>query len=101
MRILVTGASGFIGSLLVPRLRSAGHDVRALGREPQRVRHALARAGASAREDGHAGRSIEVLRGDVLTGEGLERALADVEVAYYLVHSMERSHSQSVPFPVL
>jgi uncharacterized protein YbjT (DUF2867 family) len=33
--------------------------------------------------------AIEVVRGDVLTGEGLTRALAGVEVAYYLIHSME------------
>ncbi len=33
--------------------------------------------------------AIEVVRGDVLTGEGLARALAGVEVAYYLIHSME------------
>jgi len=80
MRILVTGASGFVGSLLVARLRADGHAVRALGRDPERVRAALA----------HGAAGVELVRADVLSGAGLERALADVQVAYYLIHSMER-----------
>ncbi len=98
MRILVTGASGFIGSLLAPRLRAQGHHVRAIGRDPQRVRAALA-SGGRARpgvED------VQVLRADVLTAAGLAPALADVDVAYYLIHSMERTRRPSVermPFP--
>jgi len=104
MRILVTGASGFAGSLLVPRLLTDGHAVRALGRDPARVSAALAgtalagtlsdRAGVAAAAevdalpDGVA--EVEVLRGDALSGAGLDAALAGVEVAYYLIHSMER-----------
>lgn len=84
MQILVTGASGFAGSLLVPRLLSDGHAVRALGRERLRVQEALAR-------EPHGGKlaDLEILGGDVLTGRGLSRALDGVEVAYYLIHSME------------
>ncbi len=74
MRILVTGASGFAGSLIVPRLREDAHDVRALARDPARV-------------DVEA----EIVRGDAFTGAGLDRAFDGVEVAYYLIHSMERS----------
>src|ERR1700680_175033 len=84
MRILVTGASGFVGSLLAPRLLESGHSVRALGRDRTRVSHALARTmpgGAAAR--------IEIVRGDALTGTGLSDALSGVDVAYYLIHSME------------
>jgi uncharacterized protein YbjT (DUF2867 family) len=74
MRILLTGVSGFAGALLLQRLRSDGHELRALARAPERV--------AS---------EVEVVRGDALTGEGLPQALERIEVAYYLIHSMERS----------
>jgi uncharacterized protein YbjT (DUF2867 family) len=78
MNILVTGASGYIGSLLIPRLQSAGHVVRGFSR-----RH-LELSG------------VEVIRGDAVTGEGLDRALEGVDVAYFLIHSMEPS--QDGPF---
>ena len=81
MRILLTGVSGFAGSLLVGRLRSQGHELRALARERERVTA-----------------QVEIVLGDPLTGEGLERALDQIEVAYYLIHSMERSPRGSGPF---
>jgi uncharacterized protein YbjT (DUF2867 family) len=73
MQILVTGASGFVGAALIPQLASQGHRLRALSREPSRIK----------------AQGAEPVRGDVLTGAGLSRALQDVEVAYYLIHSME------------
>ena len=86
MRILVTGASGFAGSLLVGRLLSEGHHVRALGREPARVNRALDR------ERRHGPQAeAEVRRGDAVSGQGLSEALEGIEVAYYLIHSMERA----------
>jgi uncharacterized protein YbjT (DUF2867 family) len=74
MRVLLTGASGFIGALLVPRLQSRGYDVRALARTPSRVQA-----------------DVPIVRGDPITGEGLLEALYGVQVAYYLIHSMERA----------
>lgn len=92
MRILVTGASGFVGSALVPRLRADGHLVRAFGRDPARIRAALA--------DGDTLKDpcVEVACGDALSGEGLDRALAEVEVAYYLIHSMESPRAGASSF---
>jgi uncharacterized protein YbjT (DUF2867 family) len=97
--VLVTGASGFAGSLLIPRLASEGHKVRALGRDPVRVREALARS-RDGREGANAPQpaGVEVVHGDVLAGGGLDLALADVEVAYYLIHSMERSAAPAGSF---
>lgn len=92
MRILVTGASGFVGSELIPRVRSDGHRVRAMARDPARVDPGIVESGAGA--------PAEVCVADALTGEGLERALEGVEVAYYLIHSMERPRQAggAVPF---
>jgi uncharacterized protein YbjT (DUF2867 family) len=86
MRVLVTGANGFAGSLLVPRLLRDGHEVVALSREPARLAE-LPDDLAAPFVDGDA----QTVRGDVLTGEGLARAMAGVQVAYYLIHSMERA----------
>jgi uncharacterized protein YbjT (DUF2867 family) len=74
MRILVTGVSGFVGSRLVPRLQRDGHELRGFARDPRRVTV-----------------DVPLVRGDVVSGEGLAAALDGIEVAYFLVHSMEPS----------
>jgi uncharacterized protein YbjT (DUF2867 family) len=105
MRILVTGASGFVGAMLAPRLLGDGHRVRALARDPARATDALAAvslAGGFASAPSHPPAAVEVVRGDVLTGAGLRRALEGVEVAYYLIHSMESrapSAARATAFP--
>ena len=78
MRCLVTGATGYIGGRLVPRLLDAGHEVRALSRSVGRLRDAP-----------WAGRA-EIAEGDLADEASLERALEGVDVAYYLVHSLGR-----------
>lgn len=105
MRILVTGVSGFAGGMLAPALVAEGHEVRGLSRDPARAARALAERGpaqAAAGADGPDGEPaapIELVGGDVVTGEGLTGALDGIEVAYYLVHSMESVEGARVPFP--
>lgn len=89
MRTLVTGASGFAGAALIPRLLQDGHRLRALARDRERLVRAL--AAADQRPD------VELATGDILTGEGLPEALKDMDVAYYLIHSMETAAGD--PFP--
>ncbi len=85
MKILILGVTGAIGSTLAPRLVAAGHDVRGFSRNPPDLRAHPELAG------------IEFHTGDVSTGAGLDRALRGVDVAYYLVHSMETSSGANFP----
>ncbi|HEV2924461.1 MAG TPA: NAD(P)H-binding protein [Solirubrobacteraceae bacterium] len=93
VRVLVTGASGAVGSLLAPRLLLGGHSVRAFGRDPSRIEEALGDRLLEAEAE-----EVEIVQGDVVTGAGLDRALKAVDVAYYLMHSMERSTTDPSPF---
>ncbi len=74
-KALVFGASGYIGTNLTPRLISAGWQVRVAARH---------RAVLEARE----WQGAEVVAADALKPESLNTALQDVDVAYYLIHSM-------------
>ncbi|WBB79464.1 SDR family oxidoreductase [Micromonospora sp. WMMD882] len=76
MRCLVTGATGYLGGRLAPRLLAQGHTVRCLVRAAGRLRDVPWAARA------------EVVEGDLRRPETLPAAFADVEVAYYLVHSL-------------
>ena len=84
MHILVTGVSGYVGAALVPCLEREGHTVRGFARSPERV------AAAGVALD-------ELVTGDALTGAGLDEAMDGVEVAYYLIHSMEGAAGGAFP----
>ena len=72
LTILVTGVTGYVGDALVPRLLADGHDVRGFARDATRVAH-----------------GIPAVEGDAESGDGLAEALDGVDVAYFLIHSME------------
>jgi uncharacterized protein YbjT (DUF2867 family) len=74
--VLVTGATGYIGGRLVPKLLEAGHSVKVLVRSPDKI------AGVPWRDD------VEVVERSLDDGDALRAALAGVDVFYYLVHSM-------------
>ncbi|MDW8052669.1 MAG: SDR family oxidoreductase [Armatimonadota bacterium] len=76
-RVLLTGATGYVGGRLAPRLIERGYAVRVLARDPERL---AARPWRS---------QVEVCAGDAGDAESLRRALQGVEIAYYLVHSMQ------------
>jgi uncharacterized protein YbjT (DUF2867 family) len=74
MRILVVGASGYIGSRLAPLLREGGHDLTLMSRDARTLADRFADA--------------RVAAADLLVPSTLDAALVGVEVVYYLAHSM-------------
>jgi len=76
MRILVTGATGYIGGRLVPRLLDAGHTVRVMVRNPDRL------------TDVPWASRVEIVKGDLTQPNDVATAVANIDVMYYLVHAM-------------
>lgn len=77
-RVLVTGATGYIGGRLVPRLLEAGYRVRCMARSPRKLE---SRDWADHPE-------VEVVQGDAGSRPDVERAMEGCRSAYYLIHSM-------------
>jgi uncharacterized protein YbjT (DUF2867 family) len=74
-RILLTGATGYVGGRLLPLLEQRNERVRCLVRRPESLA-------------GRVGPTTEIFAGDVLNRDTLAAAMADIDTAYYFVHSM-------------
>jgi len=74
-KILVIGATGFVGAHLVQALLQAGHTVRCLARNPDRIRDM-------------AGKDCEIVKGDILDPESLRKALESIDAAYLCIHTL-------------
>jgi len=79
--VLLTGASGYVGGRLLPRLEKRGISVRCLARRPEFLASRV-------------GPGTEVVEGDVLREETLVAALEGVPTAYYMVHSMGNASAE-------
>nr|WP_042185631.1 SDR family oxidoreductase [Kibdelosporangium sp. MJ126-NF4]CEL16792.1 Putative nucleoside-diphosphate-sugar epimerase [Kibdelosporangium sp. MJ126-NF4]CTQ91979.1 Putative nucleoside-diphosphate-sugar epimerase [Kibdelosporangium sp. MJ126-NF4] len=79
MRCVVFGATGYIGGRLIPQLLDAGHEVRAVARDPGKLAEVPWREHA------------EIVRGDVTDPASVAEAVQDQQVVYYLVHSLHQS----------
>lgn len=82
MRILLTGANGYIGTRLLPVLQAAGHEILCLVRDPRRLK-----------EENEIIDSTSIIIGDLLDEDSLNSIPKDIDAAYYLVHSMGNAHT--------
>ncbi len=80
LNILITGVTGYVGAALARRLGLDGHALRGFARDPRRAQV-----------------PFDVVRGDAVSGDGLDDALAGIDVAYFLIHSMEPSADGAFP----
>lgn len=84
MKILLTGANGYIGTRLLPRLIDEGHEIYALVRSRSRIE--ISEKFQS---------KLHIIEADLLNPSSLLKIPADIDAAYYLVHSMSYSQKFS------
>jgi uncharacterized protein YbjT (DUF2867 family) len=75
MKVLVTGATGYIGGQLLKQLSKTNFQIKCLARNPNRI-------------ENFNNNSIEILYGDLLKYDSLQESFRGIDVAFYLVHSM-------------
>jgi uncharacterized protein YbjT (DUF2867 family) len=80
VNVLITGVTGYVGAVMAPHLERDGHTLRGLSRDPTRAQL-----------------PFPVVRGDAVSGAGLAEALDGIDVAYFLIHSMEPSADGAFP----
>jgi len=87
-RVLILGGTGFIGKRLVSELTGKNIRLRLLVRDPSKVPTTILK-----------NKNIEIVRGDIVRGDGLKEAVRGIHTAYYLVHSMgSKSMRKSTEF---
>ena len=87
-RVLILGGTGFIGKRLVSELTGKNIRLRLLVRNPSKVPTTILK-----------NKNIEIVRGDIVRGDGLKEAVRGIHTAYYLVHSMgSKSMRKSTEF---
>jgi len=77
-RILLTGATGYVGGKLLKELEPLGHEIQCLARNPDKI--------------SNVGPNTTVFQGDVRVRESMQDAFRGVDIAYYLVHSLSDKH---------
>jgi uncharacterized protein YbjT (DUF2867 family) len=77
MKVLITGANGYIGTRLLPILLNKGYEVVCLVRDKRRFK-----------ENSDYGDRVKIITGDLLLQTSIEALPPDIDAAYYLVHSM-------------
>ena len=87
MKVLLTGANGYIGSRLLLLLGEAGHHIVALVRSKSRIS-----------VPNYLKKKVTILEGDLLQLPSIQKIPVDIEVAYYLVHSMGQQSTGFLPF---
>jgi uncharacterized protein YbjT (DUF2867 family) len=87
-KILVTGATGYIGGRLVPALQRENFPVRVMARDPRKLQRKR-------------WKNVEIFQGDVFDEDSLLKALEGTQVAYYLIHSMITSRREYAEKDVL
>ena len=75
MKILITGATGYVGGRLLKHLESQNHSLSCIARRPEFLKNKVSPP-------------TEVVKGDLLDRDSLGPAMEGIDVAYYLVHSM-------------
>lgn len=77
---LVTGATGYIGGRLIRELLNAGYKVKVFARFPDRLRDLAWYS------------KVEIISGDALNANDVLNAMKDVDVAYYLLHALNKGN---------
>ena len=75
IKILLTGATGYVGGRLLPLLERSGNDIRCMSRRPESLDDVVAP-------------DTQTVYGDALDAPSVNSALEGIHTAYYLVHSM-------------